>query len=61
MITQESKLFFICFFLAILCSIALTYNAIYIQGNFTTFTEDNVPDPTDVYYVLWDVISPGSQ
>lgn len=56
MIDKDSKIFFACFFIAILASIALTYDAIYIRGDYETFTEENEPDPTDVYHAVWGTL-----
>ena len=56
MIDKDSKFFFTFFFLAILASVVLTYDAIYVRGDYETFTEENEPDPTDIYQEVWGAL-----
>jgi hypothetical protein len=61
MIDTHSNIFFLFFFLAIVVSVVLTYDAIYVRGDFQTFTEDNVPEAIDSYYTLWNLITNRSE
>ena len=57
MLDTSSKIFFGVFFGAILCSIAMTWYTIDFKGDFRTYTEDDdVPEPTDVYYDLIEYV-----
>ena len=45
------------FFLCLGLSMAATYYNIMVLKNFKTFTEENVPEATDVYYDVFDYIT----
>jgi len=57
MFDKNSKIFFFIFFLSIACSLAATYYNIMVLKNFRIFTEENVPEATDVYYYVFDFIT----
>lgn len=62
MIDRNSKTFLIYFFGAILISIVMTYNAIYIRHDYRVFTiDDDIPSPTDAYTDLLHLVVPGKQ
>jgi hypothetical protein len=47
---RRTKIFFSIFFLAILGSIALTFYTLYVEKNYTAYTEeDTIPEPLDLY------------
>ena len=54
---RNSKVFFVVFFLCLGLSMAATYYNIMVLKNFKTFTEENVPEATDVYYDVFDYIT----
>ncbi len=53
---NRTKIFFAIFFTAILSSVAVTFDNIYLRHNYATFTEENEPEALDAYTSLYEWI-----